>query len=92
MGECEPSFDAFWASLARQILPRVQVAIIEALWKSDRPLTPTELAEIVEGATITVVNLHLRHLHKISAVAYANEPKRLDIFDVPFRLVRNSNR
>lgn len=83
--------DSWWAALARPLLHRVQVEIIEALWRSDRPLTPRDFSEIVEGARVATINHHLRRLRTINAVAYAEEPTRLNLFDISYRLVLRPN-
>lgn len=79
--------DAWWASLARRLLHRVQVEVIEALRRSDRPLSARDLAEIVEGTGAGhLARHHLRRLRKIGAIAYAKGPRPRSATEIPYEL------
>ncbi|MGC1851795.1 MAG: winged helix-turn-helix domain-containing protein [Solirubrobacterales bacterium] len=81
--------DSLWAVLVPCILHPVQREIIEALWQSDRPLTSKDLSEVVEGARLATINRHLRRLLKLNVVDYAEEPTRLNVYDIPIAFVRS---
>jgi len=79
--------DAWWASLARRVLHRVQVEIIEALRQSDRPLSARDLAEILEGtAPGHLAHHHLPRLRRVGAIASAQGPMPCDVTLIPYRL------
>lgn len=85
--------DAWWASLARRVLHPVQVQIVEALQRSDRPLSAAELAEIVdtEQKPSQLVH-HLRRLQHIGAVEVAERPALRNATNIRFRLVLEEKR
>jgi predicted MarR family transcription regulator len=79
--------DAWWASLARRVLHRVQVEVIEALNRSDRPLSAVDLAEVVEGvAPGHLAQHHLRRLRKLGAIACAKGPMPRNVTEIPYEL------
>jgi predicted MarR family transcription regulator len=80
--------DTWWASLARLLLHRVQVEIIEALRRSDRPLSARDLAGIVEGTEAGhLAHHHLRRLRKVGAIAYAEGRMSRNATETHYRLV-----
>jgi predicted transcriptional regulator len=83
-----PIPDVWWASLARRVLHPVQVEVIKALGKSDRPLSAREIAEVVESTSAArLAHHHLRRLRRIGAIDYAYGETPGNSIDVRYRLV-----
>jgi hypothetical protein len=81
--------DSWWAALARRLLHRTQVEIIEAMRQSDRPMSARDLSGIIQGATPGhLVHHHLPRLRKLGAVEYAGDRASRNPVDAPYRLVR----
>lgn len=80
--------EAWWASLARRVLHPTQVQIVEALQRSDEPLSAADLVEIVDtkhGPSQMVH--HLRRLQHVKAIEVAERPTLQNATSIRFRLV-----
>jgi DNA-binding transcriptional ArsR family regulator len=84
--------DSWWAALARGLLHRAQLEIIEAMRQSQEPMSAVDLSRVIEGAkSVYLVEHHLRRLRKLGAVAYAEGQASRGIVMVRYRLVRELN-
>jgi DNA-binding transcriptional ArsR family regulator len=80
--------DSWWAALARRLLHRTQVEIIEALRQSDGPMSARDLSGVIEGTEPGyLAQHHLRRLRKLGAIEYAGDQASRNPVDAPYRLV-----
>jgi hypothetical protein len=81
--------DAWWAALARRLLHRLQVAIIDAMGRTEGPMSARDLAKVIAGVEPgALANHHLRRLRALGVVEYAGGQVPRNPLDTPYRLVR----
>lgn len=81
--------DSWWAVLARRLLHRIQVEIIEALQLSEKSMSARELSLAIDGVEAAyLAQHHLPRLRRIGAVAYAGGQPSPNPVDVHYRLVQ----
>lgn len=78
--------DAWWEALGPPALEPVRVQIIEALRWIGEPLHAIDLREISDGVIWAVLELRLRDLKTLGAVALIDQTARLHFF-ARYRLV-----
>ena len=73
MGDGRRSFD--WATLVSQRVHPVQVAIIEALERMERPLSATEMSKLfrVKGWYVGIVAYHVSKLAEAGVIEVKSE-------------------
>jgi predicted transcriptional regulator len=68
--------DFWWGTLVAGVLHPAQVEIIEALRWIDRPLSVTDLLQVLEGQRVGLrIERHLRRLAKLDAVTLEDDGK-----------------
>lgn len=81
--------DSWWAAVARRLLHRIQVEIVEAMQRTEGPMSARDLAKVIAGAESgTLARHHLRRLRVLGVVEYAGGHVPRDSIDAPYRLVR----
>lgn len=81
--------DSWWAALARRLLHRIQVEVIEAMQAVDGPMSARDLAKVIADVEPdTLANHHLRRLRKLGAIAAAGGEVSRNPLDTSYRLVR----
>jgi DNA-binding HxlR family transcriptional regulator len=87
--EREELADSWWAAVARRLLHRIQVEVIEAMQRTEGPISARELAKVIAGVEpSTLANHHLRRLRALGAIEYAGGQVPRNPLDTPYRLVR----
>ena len=88
--DTEPIGDCFWGALAARVLHPVQVEIIEALWRIDRPLSATDLLQVFDAKPNGLrIEHHLRRLTRLDALALeGNGRARAPMGQHSYRLVK----
>lgn len=82
--------DAWWATVARRLLHRIQVEVIEAMQRTEGPMSARDLAKVIAGVEPgTLAQHHLRRLRTLGVVEYAGGQVPRNSIDTPYRLVRN---
>lgn len=79
--------EPWWAALSRELVHPMQMKLLQAMWESDGPISPNELARIVKGVGAANIDRHMQRLRDVKAVDYAEESRGLDPLDVPYRLL-----
>lgn len=78
--------------MARRLLHRIQVEVIEAMQVSDGPMSAHDLSGAIKGAEPAyLAQHHLPRLRKIGAVTYAGGQASRNSVDTPYRLVWDLN-
>jgi len=81
--------DSWWAAVARRLLHRVQVEVIEAMQRTEGPMTARDLAKVIAGVEPgALANHHLRRLRVLGVAEHAGGHAPRNSIDVPYRLVR----
>lgn len=81
--------DSWWAALARRLLHRVQVEVIEAMEGTEGSMSARDLAGVIEGVEPSALaRHHLRRLRVLGVVEYAGGLPPRNSLDTPYRLVR----
>lgn len=64
--------DAWWATVARRLLHRVQVEVIDSMQATEGPMSARDLAKVIAGVEPgTLARHHLRRLRVLGVVEYA---------------------
>jgi predicted ArsR family transcriptional regulator len=81
--------DAWWAAVARRVLHRIQVEVIEAMQQTEEPMSARDLAKVVTSVEPgTLARHHLRRLRALGVVEYAGGQAPRSSIDAPYRLAR----
>jgi hypothetical protein len=81
--------DAWWATVARRLLHRVQVEVIEAMQRTEGPMSARDLAKIIAGVEPgALAHHHLGRLRALSVLEYAGGQAPRNSIEAPYRLVR----
>jgi DNA-binding transcriptional ArsR family regulator len=81
--------DAWWAAVARRLLHRIQVEVIEEMGRTDEPMSARDLAKVIGGVEPSALtHHHLRRLRALGVVEYAGGQAPRNSTDVPYRLIR----
>jgi len=85
----DPANGAWWAALVGRLLHPCQIQIIDALRRTDRPLSVGELFEACDGEPEWLRFVHLlRRLDNLGAVEIAGLPPDHNPFEARYRLGR----
>ena len=81
--------NSWWAVLARRLLHRIQVEIIEAMQRAEESMSARDLAKVIAGVEPgTLANHHLRRLRALGAIEYTGSQAPRNPIDATYRLVR----
>jgi len=81
--------DAWWAAVTRRLLHRLQIEIIEAMQRTEGPMSAGDLAKVIVGVEPgSLAHHHLRRLRMLGVVEYAGGQAPQSSIEAPYRLVR----
>jgi len=87
--EREVLADSWWAAVARRLLHRIQVEIVETMQRTEGPMSARDLAKVIAGVEPgTLARHHLRRLRVLGVVEYAGGQAPRNTIDAPYQLVR----
>ncbi|MGC1853652.1 MAG: helix-turn-helix domain-containing protein [Solirubrobacterales bacterium] len=70
-----------------RVLHPIDVQIIEALQRSEQPLSAGDLAQLFDGeVSWRTLGYHLRRLTKLDAIELAERPTTRSLADISFRV------
>jgi DNA-binding transcriptional ArsR family regulator len=81
---------SWWATVARRLLHRIQVEVIEAMQRTEGSMSAHDLAKVIGGVEpSTLAHHHLRRLRALGVVEYAGGRAPRNSIDAPYHLVRD---
>lgn len=81
--------DAWWATVARRLLHRIQVEVIEAMQQAEQPMSARDLAKVIAGVEPgAFAHHHLRRLRALGVIEYTGSQAPRNPIDATYRLIR----